>query len=80
MKKSIVEQVRARQKRKFVAPASQEPGNEKPEGIGISLKSLKNRIIKNDFLFLKTIKLKHIMPLSPGPVGDISYAATGKPW
>ncbi len=80
MKKSIIELVRARQKRKFVAPASQEPGDEKPNLFLFSLKSLKNRISKNDFQFLRTVKLEQNIPTHQGAIRDFTYAPTEKPW
>lgn len=80
MKKSVVELIRAKQKRKKEKPASQEPGHEKPKHIRFSLRSLKNRISANDFRFLKTIKLEQNVPELLGAVRDITYAPTEKPW
>jgi hypothetical protein len=51
MKKSIIELIRAKQKRKNKIPAFQRPGNEKPKYITFSLNPLKTGSSKMIFDF-----------------------------
>lgn len=80
MKKSIDDFVKPMQEKESESPPSQKPGNEKPKHLRHILKILENRIGKNDFRFLKTIRLEKNRPDLPGTTGELTYAPTEKPW
>ena len=79
MKKSADDFVQPVQENLSESLSPQEPRNEKPKHFRHLLKTLKNRISRNDFRFLKTIRLEKNIPGHSAAPGDLTYAPTEKP-
>ncbi len=80
MKKSVDDFAQPVQENVSESLPPQKPRSEKPKHLRYLLKTLKNRISKNDFRFLKTIKIEQHMAPHPGAIRDLGYAHTEKPW
>lgn len=80
MKKSVGDFVQPVQENVSESLSPQKPGNEKPKHLRHLLKTLRNRIGRNDFRFLKTIRIERNIPDHSAAPGDLTYAPTEKPW